>query len=310
MMEWLEQQPDPNAEPETGDTSTVSFQQTIKVNHIVKSAGHRSSSLYTGFAVSESSGSIGIASADARPSLSVIYPDTDRPPVVLSRDNRYISPFFVEISDQEYLAAASEDQIHIWNLKRNTSSVAYKFQESGRWHLCVIDERTVACVAEQSSPGHHFSKIYILNTDTEKFNLNSTIRMSTDGTITDICYVKTADGTACLLLSYAYTCFVQLVEIIGGKVRWQVGIQQMGGSFHPWSICTDGSTVFIVNALPAKLHLLSVEDGSVVMPISLLSFGHIYPGFASLQGENLYVGHMDEKRETYCISKFTKPTVI
>ena len=126
-MEWLEQQPDPNTEPETGDSSTMSLHQTIKVNHIVKSAGDRSSSLYTGFTVSESSGSIGIASADARPSLSVIYPGADRPPVILSRDNRYISPFFVKISDQEYLAAASEDQIHIWNLERNTSSVAYKF---------------------------------------------------------------------------------------------------------------------------------------------------------------------------------------
>ena len=168
----------------------MSLQQTLKVNHIVKSAGDRSSSLNTGFAVSESSGSIGIASADARPSLSVVYPGTDRPPVVLSRDNRYISPFFVKISDQEHLAAASEDQIHIWNLARNTSSVAYKFKESGHWHLCVIDERTVACVAEHSSSGHHLSKIYILNTDLEKFSLNSTIRMKADGTITGICYVK------------------------------------------------------------------------------------------------------------------------
>ena len=172
----------------------------------------------------------------------------------------------------------------------------------------MIDERTVAYVAEKPDSAHHFSKIYILNTDTEKFSLSSTIQMKADGTITDICYVKKTDGTACLLLSYAYTCFVQLVEIIGGKVRWQVGIQQMGGSFHPWNICTDGSTVFVVNALPSKLHLLSVEDGSVVRPISLLSFGHIYPGFACLQGEYMFVGHMDEKRETYSISKFTKPT--
>ena len=119
MMEWLEQQPDTTTEPETGDIAPpMNLQQTIKVNHIVKSAGDRSSSLYTKFAVSESSGSIGIASADTRPSLSVIYPDTDKPPLILSRDNRFISPFFVKISDHEYLAAASEDHIHLWNLTK------------------------------------------------------------------------------------------------------------------------------------------------------------------------------------------------
>ena len=296
-MKWLEQQPDTTTEPETEDISTtMRLQETLKVNHIVKTAGDRSSSLYTRFAVSESSGSIGIASADTRPSLSVIYPGTEKLPVISSADNRFISPFFVRISDQEYLAATSENQILIWNTMKNTSSVAYKFKESGRWHLYVIDERTVACVAERPNSSHNFSKIYILNTDTEKFSLHSTIWIKADGTITDICYVKTTDGTGCLLLSYAYTCFLQLVEIIEGKVRWQIGIQQMGGSFLPWTTCTDGSTVYVVNALPSKLRLLSLEDGSVVRLISLLSFGHIYSGFACLQGAYLYVGHMDEKR--------------
>ena len=47
------------------------------------------------------------------------------------------------------MAAASEDQILLWNMERNTSSVAYTFKERECWHLCVIDERTIACVAER-----------------------------------------------------------------------------------------------------------------------------------------------------------------
>ena len=136
--------------------------------------------------------------------------------------------------------------------------------------------------------------------------------MTADGrsTITDICYVKTADGTACLLLSYTYTCFVQLLEMIGGKVRWQIDKLQMAQFFRPWSICTDGSTVFVANPGPDVLHLLSVEDGSVLTSISLRSFGIRLTSCVRVHGDHLYIGHMDQKGNTYCVSKFTKPTEV
>ena len=109
----------------------------------------------------------------------------------------------------------------------------------------MIDERTVACVAEgSSSDGSH--KIYILNTDSEKFTLSSTLLLKVAGDITDMCHVRTTDGTPCLLLSSPFSgVFIQCVEMVGGKVRWQLDKQQMVELFCPWSICTDGSTVFV-----------------------------------------------------------------
>ena len=79
----------------------------------------------------------------------------------------------------------------------------------------------------------------------------------------------------------------------------------MGEKFHPWSICTDGSTVFVTDVLSAKLHLISVEDGSVNITISLHPSGLDYPTSVRLRGEYLYVGHLKQKMDTYFISKFT-----
>ena len=247
-MEWREKQSDadlttPRA---TVDTSALKLLETMKISHL-----REFPSLFTTFGLSNLSQSVGIASRNTNHSLSVMYPGTNKPPLILSKDHAArAAALFITISDQEYLADTAKDEIHIWNLERNTSSLAYKFQESGLRHLCVIDERTVASVAEQSSSGHHFSKIYILNTDTEKFNLNSTIRMTADGRITDICYVKTNDDTPCLLLSSPWNGYVYLLEMVGGRVRWQVNKQQMGGSFLPLSLCTDGNTVFVADPTP------------------------------------------------------------
>ena len=92
-------------------------------------------------------------------------------------------------------------------------------------------------------------------------------------------------------------------------MRWQVDTQQMGRSFVPFSICTDGSTVFVANASQDVLHLLSVEDGSVITSINLYPFGLRFPCCVRLRGDHLFVGHMTIER-TYCVSKFTKPTAV
>ena len=93
------------------------------------------------------------------------------------------------------------------------------------------------------------------------------------------------------------------------KVQWQVDKQQMGGSFLPMSACTAGSTVFVAD-VSHKLHLLTVDDGSVLTSINLRPFGLHFPSCVRLQGQQLYIGHENEKGDTYCISKFTEPTVI
>ena len=193
-MEWLSQQPDLSADQEAADTTTLNILETIKVNHINDSA----SSFYTKFSVSRSSDFIAIVSRFLKPSLSVLYP-----PLILSKENQCTSAIFIAISDQEYLAAASVDQIHLWNLAENTSSVVYKFKEEKDWHLSVIDERTVACVAERPwSDG--FSKIYFLNTDREEFHLSSALRVKAGRGITDMCHVNS------LGLQVSFLCYVKV----------------------------------------------------------------------------------------------------
>ena len=109
VMEWLKRQ----SESEAKDTGGLTLLDKMKINHIQQGGG--TSSLHTKFVISEASESIGIASPQAKPTLSVMYPGTDKPPVVSPREDGYTSALFLTISDKEYLVAASVDQIHLWN---------------------------------------------------------------------------------------------------------------------------------------------------------------------------------------------------
>ena len=311
VMDWLEQQPDVS-QPQTVITSAVTLLEATKVNHIV-SVGENIS-FTTTFSVSEISGSIAITSL--KPSLSIMHPGTDKPitdkPILtLSRGKQWYSVLFISISDQEYLAIAFRDNLYLWNSARNTSSVAYKFQKIALWHLCVIDENTISC-GEELPSADGISKVYILilNTDSKKFTLSNTLHVKSDEEITDMCHAKMTDGAACLLLSSPYKGLVQCVEMVGGKLRWQVYQPKMGGPSLPWSICTDGSTVFVLSPVDNKLNLLSIDDGSMITTINLRPFGVRLPSCIRLYREHMCIGHMDEKRETYCISKFTKPLIL
>ena len=127
-----------------------------------------------------------------------MYPGANKPPFILGEGGAHTSAIFITISDQEYLATVSEDQIHLWNPADKSSSVAYKFKENRHWRLCVIDERTVACMATNpSSIG--LNKVYILNTDSEKFSLSGKLYVKAGETFVDICHIKATDGTPCLI---------------------------------------------------------------------------------------------------------------
>ena len=303
-MEWLKQQPDLGTGSEMGDTSALALLETIKV---YVQLNETYGAYYTTFSVSDLTGSVAIVSPKDKPTLSVIY--RDNPPLTLSRDAQYTSALFLTLSDQEYLVTASRYGICQWNLTKNTTSVVYKFKEQDDWCLCLIDERTVACANKHASSGG-FIQIYIFKIDTEMWALSSSHWAKASRPASDICFVKTRDGSPCLLLSFPHNNLIQCLEMVGGKVKWQVNEQQMGHSFRPLNICTDGSTVFVANAVPAVLHLLSGEDGSVLTSISLRSFGICLPGCVLSQGGHLYIGHLNYQLDTYCISKFIKPTEV
>ena len=322
VLDWLERQPDARSQPETEDSSVLNHIETIIVNHVVLGPGTKIK-----FTLSELSGSIGVVSKGGQPSLSVFYPDTDKSPLILSKEKMpslrvmypgpnkppfimskhqgYESALFMTATGKEYLAATSGGNIHLWNLQQSISSVAYKLNEQTPVNLCLIDERNVASV-EQVPSFQSFGKIYILNAEREKWRLISTYFIMINRLLSDICHVKTSDGTKCFLLVQPICSLVQCVEMVAGKVRWQVDRQQMGGSFSPQSICANGSTVFVLSASDSKLYLLSVENGLATMQIALQPFGIHLPSCVRLQGEHLYVGHLNQKG-TYCISKFIKP---
>ena len=92
-------------------------------------------------------------------------------------------------------------------------------------------------------------------------------------------------------------------------MRWQVDKQQIAGIFYPWSICTDGTIVFVASLGTAVLHLLSVGDGSVLTTISLSPFGTRDPSCVHFQGDHVHVGYVDEDNR-FCISKFAKPVTV
>ena len=116
-MDWLTQQPDSNVKP-VADPCEVALRETMIVNHIALDSAGNSSSMK--FSLSKLSGSVGITSTEGNPTLSVVCPGTDKPHLILSKDNRYRSVIFLMISNREYLAAASRNSIRLWNLDQNT----------------------------------------------------------------------------------------------------------------------------------------------------------------------------------------------
>ena len=268
-MDWLKHQRQSLTDSEAEGASTLTLHETIKVSHIAPSS--IKVALKVRFSVSETSGSVGIASGRTRPSLSIVYPGTDKHPLILSTDKGYVSTVFISVSDKEYLAAVCKGSVYLWDTEKGTSSLAYKFDERAhsKMSLCVIDKTTVACGEVNPSP-EGLCKIYVLNTERKRWKLRGTVLAEAKDKITDMCFMKTADGTCCLVTADGSQ--VQAVEMIGGKIRWRIVQQQMGKRFHPWSICTDGTTVFAADPTQFQLHLLSVEDGSVVTSISLHPF--------------------------------------
>ena len=77
------------------------------------------------FAVSDF-GAIGITCSESS-SLSVRHPDSDRPPVVLSKDKLYHSATFLKISNREHLATScSEDGcLYLWDIESKMSKKVF-----------------------------------------------------------------------------------------------------------------------------------------------------------------------------------------
>ena len=254
--------------------------------------------------VSESDSGITVKS----PSLSVIYPGTDKH-VVLSDDKFYWSAVFIQGHGKEYLAATcyNDNSIHLWDVEKGTSKIMHIFQSKSKEcrNLCMIDEKTVACVEMACSSDGSY-KISILNLDTEPWSLRGIVIVTSVKDIYHMCYMVTSDGTPCLVLCSPRDHCVKVVEMIGSRIRWESGEQQMGTKCGPLSVCTyTDNTICVADYIQNKLHMLSAEDGSLLRSIHLQQYGFLRSFCVCGQDEYVYVGHVDRVDEKPQISKFT-----
>ena len=246
------------------------------------------------FSISES-GMIGI-SCDESPSLSVMFPGTDKSPTVLSNNKVYHSATFMKISGKEYLVAGCEDDgcLYLWNIVSKTSKKVFDPKLTSEQHprgmdIFRINESTIG-YGESYGSRDGSKRVFILKTDTKEWNLSSTLRLYTPNIIVDMCYMEMDGGTPCLLLCVPFS--VMEVEMVGGKTRWEVGKQQMGKKFSPWSICTDeDNTVYVTDFDQNMIHLLSAEDGSVIRSIDAGHYGMFNLVTARIHDKYLYIEH-------------------
>ena len=261
------------------------------------------------FSISES-GTIGISCSE-KPSLSVMYPGTDQPPIVLSNDVSYHSATSLNISGKEHLAAACDEDgcLYLWDIESKTSKKVFdpklpSEQTNKIMVICKIDENTIGYGEVAPSPDRS-RRVFVLKMATDELTLSSTLRLFTPDTIFDMCYTEVDGGTPCLLLCIPYDHRTMAVEMIGGKIRWEMGKYQMGEKFLPWSICSDDdNTVYVTDYWENRIHLLSADDGSVIRSIDAYHYGIGNLIAVRFHDNHLYVEHYRDPGYKYAISKF------
>ena len=262
------------------------------------------------FSISES-GAIGISCFE-NPSLFVIYPDTNKPPVILSDRNVFFSATFVQVGGKECLAASCTEDgcLYLWNIQSKTSRKVFdpklpRKQVYKEINVYKISDTTIGYgEVDASSDGSKI--VFVLKTDTDELTLYSTLRLIIPHGIHEICYTEVG-GTPCLLLCVPNNNRIMAVEMIGGRTRWEVGKQQMGEKFFPLSICSDDTnTVYVTDYWENRIHLLSAEDGSTMRSIDARHCGIVNLVAVRIHDQHLYVEHYTDPGYKYAISKFKK----
>ena len=150
------------------------------------------------FTISES-GAVGI-SCEESPSLSVMYPDTDKPPLILSNHKTYGSATFMKISGKEYLAATDEDGcLYLWDVESRTSRKVFDpnipIDKVHKYmNICKIKGSNIG-YGEVCTSSDGSRRVFILQADKEELTLSSTLRLFTPDEIFDMCYTEVDGGT-------------------------------------------------------------------------------------------------------------------
>ena len=288
------------------ENPSFQLEQTRTAHHIREE--HFGDNFLNTIAVTDS-GNVGIACRVSDPTLSVTFPEEDRLPQVLTSGKGYWSMVALKINGIEYIAASDRNVngIRLWDLRRNTSRVVYKLQSvqfpGKEMNLCVIAEGMVGYgEVEPSRDG--LQRIYVLNTQgADEWNMGSMMLVHGTRNIIDMCHMKTKDGSTCLILCCPRDERVKAIEMVGGKVKWEIGTEHLGKDFCPWSICTDGvNKAYVVDLRQQKLHVFS-DAGIVLTSFSLHHHGIWFPSCVRALDGRIYVGHLDVSKKHYQISR-------
>ena len=295
----------------SGKDQSIELVKTWSLDHI-KATG--TANVTNRFTVSDS-GSVGICRG-AKPSLSILYPDTDKAPVILSKNIKYSSATFVKFRGKEHLAAACLDDgcLHLWDIESRTYKKVFDptlpMNKLNKYmNICKIDENTIAYGEEDASPEESRS-IFILKTGIDQWTISATLELFTPSNIRDMCYTEVDDGTPCLLLCVPWAQRIMAVEMVQGKTRWEAGKEQMGTKFKPWSICTDGNgCAYVADCGQDKIHLLSASDGMLIKRFDVGSCYGIQNVFTvRFHDQHLYIEwknqQKNQKVKKYVIMKF------
>ena len=306
---WLSQQEESDTIGLGGKYKSLQFIKKYTLDHV--RADDKIVNATNSFAISES-GAIGISCVEG-PSLSVMYIDTDRPPVILSNDMTYRSTTFIKISRKEYLAAADDDDgcLYLWDIESRTSRKVFDpklpIDKLAQMNICKIDKNTIG-YGEVNASLDGSRRVFLLKMDTEELTLSATLKLFTPGDIWNMCHTEMSAGTSCLLLCIPTARCILAVESEDGRTRWEVGKQQMGEEFEPRSICTDqNDCVYVADFGHDTIHLLSSSDGTVIKRFDVGSYYGIQNVFTvRFYDQYLFVEHKihTQKVKKYAILKF------
>ena len=252
----------------------LNLEETFPLNHLQRHPRDHMSIIK--LAVSDS-GLIAISDTYARPSLSVVNlmarggggggddcvgdGGNCSSLVFSSTRNIFRSAVFVNLSGRECMAAScsNDGSIHLLDTETLTSSIVYEDPQmiGKRINICKIDDTTVA-YGDVEGPEKCLFRVYVLGINTKQWKVKNMLLLNIWAeTIYDMCYLKAADGTACLVLSCPADDCIQAVEIVGGRTRWKsANNDESGKTFCSWTVCTDGHDT--VYALDLSRNMLCV----------------------------------------------------
>lgn len=155
-------------------------------------------------------------------------------------------------------------------------------------------------------PSESVHSVFILNTESEPWQLSNTLRLKGLGSVQGMCYTE-IDGAACLVLCCPEDHVVQAVEMIGGRIRWKIDEETLGEGFDPASLAVDKGNVYVADCFGTRLYKVDANTGAVISSIHLFQFcGFQLPHCVRVNDGFIYVRCIEFKTQNLIIAEFTE----